>query len=75
MTALHHSEYLADLPGKRRTRWDYVLPGRGHCWVECLDDAQGIRDWEGEDYFALILKAYLATGRARTGAVAMRRRS
>ena len=70
VTALHYAEYLADLPGKRRTRWDYLLPDQGHCWVECLDDSQGIAEWEGEDYFALILKAYLAEGRGCTGRVA-----
>jgi aminoglycoside N3'-acetyltransferase len=69
VTALHFAEYLADLPDKRRTRWDYVLAGRGHVWVEALDDSQGIADWDGEDYFALILKAYLAQGCARTGTV------
>jgi aminoglycoside N3'-acetyltransferase len=69
VTALHYAEYLAELPEKRRTRWDYILPGRGHVWVECLDDSRGIADWGGEDYFALILKAYLATGRAASGLV------
>jgi aminoglycoside N3'-acetyltransferase len=69
VTALHFAEYLADLPDKRRTRWDYILAGRGHVWVEALDDSQGIADWDGEDYFAMILKAYLAQGRARIGTV------
>ena len=72
VTALHYAEYLADLPAKRRTRWDYLLAsseGPRHVWIECLDDAEGIVDREGEDYFAVILKAYLATGRARTGRV------
>ena len=72
VTALHYAEYLADLPAKRRTRWDYLLAGPDgprHVWIECLDDAEGVVDWEGEDYFAVILKAYLATGRARTGRV------
>ena len=72
VTALHYAEYLADLPAKRRTRWDYLLArpeGPRHVWIECLDDAEGVVDWEGEDYFAVILKAYLATGRARTGRV------
>ena len=72
VTALHYAEYLARLPNKRRTRWDYLLAGEDgprHAWVECLDDSEGIADWEGEDYFALILKAYLATGRAVRGVV------
>ena len=72
VTALHYSEYVARLPSKRRVRWDYLLSaenGPRHVWVECLDDSDGIVDWHGEDYFALILAAYLAAGRARTGRV------
>ena len=37
----------------------------------CLDDSDGIVDAPGEDYFARILKAYLATGRACTGPVGL----
>lgn len=72
VTALHYAEYLARVPDKRRTRWDYLLRterGPRHAWIECLDDSEGIATWEGEDYFALILKAYLAAGRARHGRV------
>ncbi|HTU11641.1 MAG TPA: AAC(3) family N-acetyltransferase [Allosphingosinicella sp.] len=73
VTALHFAEYLADLPAKKRTRWDYVLEGPEgepeHVWIDCLDDAHGIADWDGEDYFALILKAYLALGRHGEGRV------
>lgn len=71
-TALHYAEYLAELPNKRRTRWDYLLAtdeGPKHVWIECLDDAQGIVDWDGEDYFALALDAYLAQGKHRAGIV------
>lgn len=72
VTVLHYAEYLARVPTKRRTRWDYVVQsakGPRHVWIECLDDSRGIVDWPGEDYFALITKAYLATGEARHGAV------
>jgi aminoglycoside N3'-acetyltransferase len=73
VTALHFAEYVADLPGKRRTRWDYVVAGPGgepeHVWIDCLDDLNGIADREGEDYFAIILKDYLALGRHREGRV------
>ena len=72
VTALHYAEYLAEMPAKHRTRWDYLLAGPAgprHVWIDCLDDSQGIADWDGEDYFAAILKAYLAAGRARTGRV------
>jgi aminoglycoside 3-N-acetyltransferase len=39
--------------------------------VECLDDEHGIVEWPGEDYFATILRAYLATGRAKEGHVGL----
>ncbi len=72
VTALHYAEYVADLPEKKRTRWDYLLAtaeGPNHVWVECLDDSDGIVEWQGEDYFALILKTYLKLGRHRAGLV------
>jgi aminoglycoside N3'-acetyltransferase len=72
VTALHFAEYLARLPNKRRTRWDYLLAGpRGprHVWIECLDDSEGIAPWAGEDYFALILISYLELGLHRAGLV------
>ena len=72
VTALHYAEYLADLPDKRRTRWDYVLAGDDgphHFYTACLDDAAGIARWDGADYFAVIVKGYLALGRHRGGTV------
>lgn len=72
VTALHYAEYLADLPAKKRTRWDYILAGPDgprHVWIDCLDDSGGIVTWTGEDYFALILKTYLALGHHREGMV------
>jgi aminoglycoside N3'-acetyltransferase len=73
VTVLHYAEYLADMPAKRRARWDYVLAGPdgapAHVWIDCLDDAHGIVDWRGEDYFALILRDWLALGRHREGPV------
>ena len=73
VTALHFAEYVADLPDKRRVRWDYILAGADgtpqHVWIACLDDLHGIAEWDGEDYFALILKAYLALGRHNAGLV------
>ncbi len=71
-TALHYAEYLARIPNKRTTRWDYLLAtpeGPKHVWIECLDDSDGIVDWPGDDYFALILNAYLAQGRHRAGTI------
>ena len=72
VTALHYAEYLARLPEKRRTRWDYLLKdenGLRSAWQECLNDYDGIVPSRGEDYFAIILRTYLATGRARRGRV------
>ena len=72
VTVLHYSEYLADLPEKRRTQWDFLVrtaDGARHMATQCLDDSAGIVEWEVEDYFALILKAYLALGRHREGRV------
>lgn len=80
-TVLHYAEYLADLPNKRRVRRHYRVPGAtGHETrsVECLDDEHGIVEWPREgsavpwpdnDYFAVILKEYLASGRGLRGPV------
>lgn len=73
MTVLHYAEYLADLPAKRTTRWDFVWPepeGPRHRWVTCLDDANGVADWEGDDYFAEITSISSSEG---TGAAASAR--
>ena len=69
VTVLHYAEYLAAMPRKRRTRWDYVLP-EGHVFIECLDDLNGIADFDGDDYFAVILGNYLTLGRHHEGPVA-----
>jgi aminoglycoside N3'-acetyltransferase len=71
-TVLHYAEYLADVPGKRRVRRHYrVMGATGPVTrsVECLDDEFGIVDWDGEDYFALILKAFLDEGRGLRGRI------
>jgi aminoglycoside N3'-acetyltransferase len=66
VTALHYAEYLARLPHKRRTRWDYVLTGADglpeHRFIDCLNDSDGIADWAGDDYFAEIVRSHLALG-------------
>ncbi|MDI1475331.1 AAC(3) family N-acetyltransferase [Polyangium sp. y55x31] len=71
-TVLHWAEYLVDLPDKRRVRRYRRIAGSSapeirH--VDCLDDSDGIVEWDGEDYFAVILQEYLATGCARQGTV------
>lgn len=72
VTLLHYAEYLVPLPEKRRVvRHRRVLGPAGPMvrTVSCLDDSDGIVAWEGEDYFATILKAYLADGRGARGPV------
>jgi aminoglycoside N3'-acetyltransferase len=72
VTVLHYAEYLAPLDHKRRVRRVHRLARGGGVIeqaVECLDDSDGIVDHPGEDYFAQIVRAYLATGRAATGRV------
>lgn len=74
-TVLHHAEYLADVPDKRRVRrYRRVLGPDGPVIrvVEGLDDEDGIvpdDQQPAEDYFAVILGEYLATGRAPIGRV------
>ena len=73
VTLLHHAEYLAPVPDKRRVRRHRmvsVADGQPELRVvECLDDSDGIVEHPGEDYFATIVRAYLATGAARVGLV------
>ncbi|HYH71476.1 MAG TPA: AAC(3) family N-acetyltransferase [Methyloceanibacter sp.] len=71
-TVLHLAEYLAEIPNKRRVRRHYrcmTAAGPATCAVECLDDEHGIVAREGEDYFAAILREFLATSRAKQGRV------
>jgi aminoglycoside N3'-acetyltransferase len=72
VTMLHFAEYLADVRGKRRVRRHYrVMDPQGPMTrsVECLNDEFGIVRTEGEDYFAIIVKAYLGEGRAKLGKI------
>lgn len=73
VTLLHHAEYLCAVAPKRRVRRHRRVraPDGGSAVrvVECLDDEAGIVDYPGEDYFADLLRDYLAAGRARTGTV------
>jgi aminoglycoside N3'-acetyltransferase len=72
VTLLHYAEYLTPVPDKRRVRRHRLVTGSTGPEirvVECLDDSEGIVDHPGEDYFSVILREYLATGRASTGTV------
>lgn len=71
-TVLHFAEYLADVPNKRRVRRTFRCQGADGPEtrvIECLDDEHGIVDWPCEDYFATILREYLATGNGSRGRV------
>lgn len=64
VTLIHYAEYLAQVPDKRRVRRHRRVStpaGPVVRVVECLDDSLGIVDWHGEDYFALILREYIAS--------------
>lgn len=72
VTLMHYAEYLTPVADKRRvTRERLVLGPHGPVVraVSCLDDSDGIVDWDGEDYFKLILEAYLADGAGARGRV------
>jgi len=73
VTLLHYAEYLASVPEKRRVRRHrrvMGLHGPEIRTVECLDDSDGIVDFPGEDYFAVVLTAFLETGAPQRGVVA-----
>jgi aminoglycoside 3-N-acetyltransferase len=72
VTLLHYAEYAAPFAGKRRVSRYPVVAGRHgpeQRVLTCLDDSDGIAEYPGEDYFAVILRDYLATGRAAQGLV------
>lgn len=69
VTLIHYAEYVAEIPNKRRIEHTVELASGGEVRVRCLDDEHGIADWDGEDYFAVITKAFVADGLANTGVV------
>ncbi|MCK6547021.1 AAC(3) family N-acetyltransferase [Myxococcota bacterium] len=72
VTLIHHAEYLAQVPEKRRARRHRRVKapeGTTIRVVDCLDDSNGIVPWEGEDYFTLILTDYLAARAVPRGRV------
>jgi aminoglycoside N3'-acetyltransferase len=72
VTLLHYAEYLVPINQKRRVRRHHlVLEGDGARvrQVECLDDSEGIVEYAGEDYFAVIVREYLASGAGSRGTV------
>ena len=72
VTLLHYAENLVKIEPKRRvTRYVAMrgVSGPEVARVDTIDDSTGIVDWQGEDYFHLLLTDYLATGAARVGMV------
>jgi aminoglycoside N3'-acetyltransferase len=72
VTLLHYAEYLAPVANKRRVRRHHLVLGRRGPEVravECLDDSDGIVDYPGEDYFAVVMREYLGTGAGSRGQV------
>lgn len=72
VTALHHAEYRCSLASKRRVRRHRRVAtanGSEVRGIDCLDDDGGIVDYPGEDYFADLLRDYLASGAGRRGLV------
>ncbi|MGI9147441.1 MAG: aminoglycoside N(3)-acetyltransferase [Chloroflexota bacterium] len=72
VTLLHYAEYLVPIEPKRRVRRHHLVTGRNGpevMIVESLDDSDGIVDYPGEDYFAVLLRAYLDAERAIIGRV------
>ncbi len=72
MTLLHHAEHLADLPGKRVIRYEVPLAtAHGVEWrtVEEFDTSDPVADGFADDYFAEIVRDFLATGQGTRGLV------
>jgi aminoglycoside 3-N-acetyltransferase len=71
VTLLHYAEALAPIADKRVVHIKVPrLQGGARVWQDVVeyDSAHGVRDWP-DRFFAAIVEAYLAAGRARTGPV------
>lgn len=71
MTLLHHAEHLADFPNKRVKRAEAPILEDGRTVWRAYEEFDTGDPPEGQpdDYFATIVRAYLATGAGRTGKV------
>lgn len=72
VTLLHYSEHMAAIPNKRTVRYKAPLLQNGErVWVEIeeYDTGQGVVDWEGGDYFPVIVREFLEAGHGRSGTV------
>jgi aminoglycoside 3-N-acetyltransferase len=72
MTLLHHAEHLAHIPGKRVRRYEvpFAAPD-GVIWrmVQEFDTSNPVVAGLPDDYFADIVRAFLATGAGAEGVV------
>ena len=62
LTILHHAEDQCNLPDKRIDRYQMpILVAGQRKWVKLEEyhTDEGIVDWEGQDYFELIAKAFI----------------
>ena len=69
VTLTHLAEYRADIPNKRRLRVRYDRADIGEQWIEGLDDAEGVAEWSGGDYFSQILLEFLENDQVSRGHV------
>jgi len=73
ITVLHYAETLAEIPNKRIIRYRMPVLQKGkRVWVEIedIDTGEGIVEGHSnEEYFAEIVREYLASGKGRWGTV------
>lgn len=72
MTLLHHAEHLAAIPGKRRKRVEVPLATRAGTtwrWIEEFDTAAPVVAGLADDYFAQVVREFLAGGHGTQGPV------
>ncbi len=72
MTLLHHAEHLAAIPNKRLRRYEVPLAApEGVTWrmIEEFDTSVPVVADLDDDYFALIVREFLASGRGTQGLV------
>ncbi len=68
MSLLHHAEHRADIPGKHVRRFEAPIGGQWQM-IEEFDTADPVVDGLKDDYFADIVREFLATGQGRQGQV------
>ncbi len=73
VTVLHYAETIAEIPDKRIVRYQMPILREGkRVWVEIedIDTGEGIVEGHSNDeYFAEIVREYLASGKGRWGTV------